>query len=365
MPFLHPELKGGGRPYTLRSGEKNSKAGIMRRKWHSLGDEQLLDLRLCDLPLRIKGSVLEERVNRLYFELEERGIRFKPHVWLAQEWFSPDGIPGIAIPFYLAHPRLMKLERKQMLEVEGGSEQQCMRILRHEAGHALDTAYRLHFRRNWRDLFGSFASKYPDSYKPDPNSRKYVLHLNAWYAQAHPAEDWAETFAVWLTPGGRWRNRYKGWPALAKLEYVDNLMAEISGEKAKNNRRDKVEPISELTITLREHYRLKRSHYSFEWPAFYDRDLRRIFSDNPELKQHPTAASFLRREGPELCRLVSRGTGLHTYTVNHVLQDMVERCRDLKLRVASEEEEAWHEVLVLLTVQTMNVVHSGYYRVAV
>ena len=176
-----------------------------RFPWHRLSDEHLLDLRICDLALKIKGSFLEPHIKRLYSELNDRGIRFKPHVWLSEEWFSPDGVPGIAIPFYLAHPRLMKLERKQMLEVEGGTDTECMRILRHEAGHALDTAFRLHFRRHWRELFGSFAQHYPDFYKPKPKSRKYVLHLPAWYAQAHPAEDFAETLAVWLTSRSRWR----------------------------------------------------------------------------------------------------------------------------------------------------------------
>jgi len=133
-----------------------------RFPWHRLTDEHLLDLRICDLALKIKGSFLEPHIKRLYSELNERGIRFKPHVWLSEEWFSPDSAPGIAIPFYLAHPRLMKLERKQMLEVEGGTDPECMRILRHEAGHAINTAFRLHFKRRWRELFGSFAQRYPD-----------------------------------------------------------------------------------------------------------------------------------------------------------------------------------------------------------
>ncbi len=140
----------------------------------------------------------------------------------------------------------MKLERKQMLEVEGGTDPECMRILRHEAGHALDTAFRLHFKRQWRELFGSFAQPYPDFYKPKPKSRNYVLHLRAWYAQAHPAEDFAETFAVWLTPRSRWRRRYKGWPALRKLEYIDDVMQELAGTKPRNRTRTKVEPLSSL-----------------------------------------------------------------------------------------------------------------------
>src|SRR5262249_32292980 len=160
---------------------------ILKSGWQHLDDNQLLDLRLCDLPLRLEGSVLEHRVERLHRELAERGICLKPHAWLAEEWFSPDGVPGIAIPFYLAHPRLMRLERRKMNQVEGGTDTECMRILRHEAGHAIDTAFRLHYRRKWRRLFGSFAEPYPDSYKPSAGSRSHVLHLGTWYAQVHPA----------------------------------------------------------------------------------------------------------------------------------------------------------------------------------
>ena len=334
-------------------------------RWDRITDGQLLDHRLCDLPLRIEGTVLERRVQRLYDELESRAIRFRPHVWLSHEWFAPDGVPGFAIPFYLAHPRLVKLERQQMLEVEGGTEKECMRILRHEAGHALDTAFRLHFKQCWRELFGSYAQPYPDSYKPKPNSRNYVLHLNAWYAQAHPAEDFAETFAVWLNPGSRWRRRYQNWPALRKLEYIDQLMGEVAGMTPKRKLRIKVEPLSRLKQTLLQHYRNKRQYYATEWPAFYDKDLRRIFSQEPEQALHPTASGFLRRIRAELRHAVAAGTGAHHYTVDHVLKNMIERCKDLELRVAIPENQAKEQAIIMLTVQTMNVVQSGYHRVAV
>jgi putative zinc-binding metallo-peptidase len=333
--------------------------------WENLEDEELLDVRLCDLPLTIEGTVMEDRVNRLYEQLSERGIRLKPHVWLSEEWFSPDGVPGIAIPFYLAHPRLMKLERKKMHQVEGGTDTECMRILRHEAGHVLDTAFRLHYRRQWRDLFGSFTQPYPDSYKPKASSRRHVLHLNDWYAQAHPAEDFAETFAVWLTSRSRWRHRYQGWPALQKLEYIDQLMAEIAGTPPKNRLRRKVEPLSEIKRTLREHYRRKCQHYAFEWPTSYDRALYRIFSSAPFHAARPSAAAFLRNESRELCQVVAERVGVHPYTINQLLQDMVERCRKLQLRVAMPESRARAKTMTLLKVQTMNVIQSGYFRIAV
>src|SRR5215469_3253100 len=149
---------------------------IVRLSLDRMTDRQLLELRLCDLPIRIRGTRLEDRVQKLYGEMADRSISFHPHVWLGEEWFTPDGVAGFAIPFYLAHPRLMKLERSQMLEVEGASEGECMRILRHEAGHALDNAFRLHTRRTWSDMFGSYQLTYPESYQPQPSSRDYVLN---------------------------------------------------------------------------------------------------------------------------------------------------------------------------------------------
>ena len=337
----------------------------LRRKfdWERVTDEELLSMRLSDLPVRIEGTPLEERVRRLHFELDESGLRFRPHVWLSEEWFSPDGVPGFAIPFYLAHPRLMKLERRQMLEVEGGTERECLRIMRHEAGHAIDNAFLFRTRPRWRRLFGRFNSPYPDSYQPDPTSRGFVLHLGAWYAQAHPAEDFAETFAVWLAPGSRWRKRYVSWPAMKKLRYVDELMREIAGARPPNNSRQKVEPLAEIKKTLREHYRRKRGHYSFKWPAYYDRDLKRTFSADDEHRACPTATSLLRSHRKELRHLVADVTGLHHYVVDQVLKNMIDRCKELRLRVPVREENAKERALIMLTAHTMNIVHAGYHRV--
>jgi hypothetical protein len=315
-------------------------------------------MRLCDLDLRLERTPLAQRVARLHEELENRGIRHKPHVWISSEWFSPDGVPGIALPFYLAHPRLRKLEYKQMLEVEGGTEGECRRILRHEAGHAIDTAYRLHRRKRWREIFGSFRQPYPDFYKPKPNSRNYVVHLAAWYAQAHPAEDFAETFAVWLTPRSRWRQRYKNWyAALRKLEYVNELMQEIADRPAPVRSRFQIYPMKDLRLTLRQHYRKKRAHYGVEWDEYYDRDLARLFSNDKQHAARPTAVSFLRGIRKEIRERIAEWTGAHTYTVDQVLQDLIDRSREKKLRLAMPANRARQEAVMLVTVHTMHCMH--------
>ena len=189
------------------------------------------------------------------------GLRFRPHFWLSDEWYCPDGVPGVAIPFYLAHPRLARLELTYMLEVEGGTPEWCMRLLRHETGHAIENAYRLRLRRRRQKLFGKSSERYRDYYVPRPYSRRFVVHLEQWYAQSHPDEDFAETFAVWLAPDSNWRERYAGWPVIRKLEYVDELMQEIGDQRPVVVSRARVDALSRLRKTLRQHYEEKRRHY--------------------------------------------------------------------------------------------------------
>ena len=333
--------------------------------WADLPDDELLELRLCDLGVRIEGTEVEERIDRLYAEMDQRGLAFRPYFWLSNEWFTPDAHSGIAIPFYLAHPRLKALERKQMLEVEGGTPAWCMRILRHEVGHAIDNAYRLHRRRKYREVFGNWSDPYPLFYQPKPYSRSFVVHLDMWYAQAHPAEDFAETFAVWLRPKSNWRQRYRGWPALRKLEFVDEMMRDIAGRKPAVTTRRYSRPLVNLRQTLREHYKEKRLHYLKEdWPDFHDRDLRRLFSNDARYRRNPTAASFLREIKPELRRMVSRWTGEYQYTIEQVLDDIIDRCRELGLRLVRSPRRSQLDAVVMLTVQTMNYLHDGHHRLA-
>jgi hypothetical protein len=334
----------------------------LRHDWADLDDEALLDLRLAELPLTIEGP-LADRVAQLGRELQERGLQLPLHFYLSDEWFTPDGTSAIAIPFYLAHSRLSKLEEAQMLEVEGGEHEWCMRILRHEAGHAIDNAFRLRLRRQRRQIFGLPSEPYPEFYTPKPYSKSFVLHLDAWYAQSHPDEDFAETFAVWLTPTSEWRQRYAGWPALKKLECMDELMASIRQRPPRITNQDEIDALYRLRRTLRQHYRNKRRYYGIDYPHFYDRDLRRLFSEAPEFAENMTAAQFLERTRRQTRRLVAGWTGIYQYTIDKVLVDMITRCRELKLRLAVPEDRARQEFAVLLTVQAMNYLHSGGHRI--
>ena len=332
--------------------------------WAVLPDEKLLELRMCDLGLTIEGTDLEGRITRISADLEARGVAFRPRYWLADEWFTPDGVPGIAIPFYLAHPRLEKLELAQMLEVEGGDEFSCLRILRHEVGHAIDNAYALRRRPTRRRLFGNPATPYPEFYTPKPYSKSFVHHLDHWYAQSHPDEDFAETFAVWLDPRSDWAARHAGWPALRKLEYMDRLMREVATRRPVLKSTRLVDPVSRLRKTLGEHYRKKREHYGLDHPDFYDSDLRNLFSDAPAYAKNLSAARFVRRIRKEVRSTVASFTDSYQYTIDQLLSTIITRCRELNLRLMDTEDATKTDFMVFLTVQTMNYLHSGRHRMA-
>ena len=332
--------------------------------WTTFSDEKLLELRMCDLSLTIEGTEIEARIAIINEELQARGVRFRPRYWLSDEWFTPDGVPGVAIPFYLAHPRLAKLELAQMLEVEGGDEASCLRILRHEVGHAIDNAFELRRRPTRRRLFGNPATPYPEYYTPKPYSKSFVHHLDHWYAQSHPDEDFAETFAVWLDPQSKWGSLYIGWPAQRKLEYMDRLMRELARRRPAIKSKRLVDPLPRLRKTLGEHYRRKREHYGLAHPDFYDSDLRNLFSDSSAYARHASAASFVRKIRKEVRSTVASFTDSYQYTIDQLLEKIITRCRDQNLHLTDSERATKTDFMVYLTVQTMNYLHSGRHRVA-
>src|SRR5678815_1440528 len=214
----------------------------------------LLDQRISELGLSVRGSLVEKYVDRLYAELDAKGLRFHPPVYLSDQWGCPDGTPLIGVPFYLADPRLERIEDDFAEGIE--SDQESMRFLRHEAGHAFNYAYRLYDRADWRMTFGPYSRPYRERYQADPFSHDFVRHILGWYAQKHPDEDFAETFAVWLTPDSQWRDAYSEWPALRKLEYVDRVMKRVGPRLPPPvEPTDDDLPVSAMKYTVEQHYR--------------------------------------------------------------------------------------------------------------
>jgi hypothetical protein len=330
--------------------------------WYALKDDELLKLRICDLGVRIEQSDLEARIGQLYSELAARGVALRPDCYLGDEWFSPDGVPAIAIPFYLAHPRLKALELHQMLEVEGGTEEWCRMLLRHECGHAIDHAYQFSARGDWQTVFGSPDTEYaPETYRPRPYSKSFVRHLPNWYAQAHPEEDFAETFAVWLaTPPDGWRQRYRGWKAIEKLEYVDSMMNESAGRPPTVNGGRRISEARKLRKTLARHYAARRRLYAEDFPDFYDADLRAIF-ENTEADGE-TAVALMRRHRGALIASVVQWTGQRRYTVSMLVRKLMLRCRELHLTAPKDSARLHFELVAYLTALVTNHLYTGRFK---
>ncbi|MBL8747996.1 MAG: hypothetical protein JNK78_02475 [Planctomycetes bacterium] len=321
--------------------------------WADLPTEELLDVPLCDLDLSLEGTALEQRIDLLHSEMGRQGLVFRPYVWLSTDWFTPEGSTGFAVPFHLAHRRLVQLEHAQMFEAEGSTHEWCMKLLRHEAAHAMDNAYRLHARADWRRTFGKYSAPYRAAYRVRPTSRNYVQNLGAWYAQSHPAEDYAESFAVWLAPQSRWQRVYEGWPALKKLQSLDRILRDIGDLPPPVRSRDRSESLPSLRHTLREHYRRRKAAYGSTEPWRHDRELKLVFSAPSDNGRADRAAAFLRRERNHLRTKVSALTGQYRYVVDQALDAMEQRCKELDLRLSRPRDQARLGAAVLTTMVTL------------
>jgi len=329
--------------------------------WETIRYE-LLNTRICDLNLRIEGSPLEPLVQKLYRELERRGLLFRPQVYLTDGWGCPDRVPVIGVPFYLADKRLARIEEEQTGEIE--DDHYTMMLLRHEAGHAYNYAYRLYERKDWQEMFGPFDKPYKDNFKPNPFSKQFVRHIvhhryGRTYAQKHPDEDFAETFAVWLTPRSGWRNRYRYWPAIRKLYYVERVMREIRDLPPVVEAGERIAPVEELTLLLAEHYGQRAERYRAAAQGYVDDKLREVF---PPVKSRQVlpAAQFLRKYSSKLIRQIHRWSDLGEDEVEALLLKLTDRAEALGLMVARRQmHNKLVDVAALAMALAMNFSYTG------
>jgi hypothetical protein len=331
--------------------------------WVHLSDDELLERKISQLGLKLEATELQPLVEQLYSELSQKGLGFHPPCHIGDEWFVPVGIPAIFIPFFLAHDRLRELERKIILEVEGGTPEWFMKLIRHEAAHAYAYAYQLYRKRKWQRTFGlTSTEETPSFYRPRPYSRSYVVHLDDWYAQSHPDEDFAETFAVWLTPGLDWRQRYRGWKALQKLEYVDELMRSLAGKPAIHRPAYRSADYDCLNVKLKTYYARKRKVYEDSFPDFYDKDLRQLFPAPAEAAGRVKASVYLRQNRRPLMDAVCRWTNEKQYRVNQLLTQLIDRCNELGLYLVPHDPKQNGQLSAYITTLVMNHLFTGKFK---
>ena len=321
--------------------------------------QEILSKPIKELGLKLEGSPLERSIQRLYRELERKGIRkFRPLCYLTDEWGCPSGEPVIGIPFYLANPKLARLE-KEMNDLE--DEREIMMYLRHEAGHAFNYAYRLYETAEWRELFGPFRRPYRENYRPVPFSKRFVRHIDGWYAQKHPDEDFAETFAVWLTPRSNWRKKYRGWGALAKLKYVDRMARKFGDvEPLRATGRTDI-TVEEMETTVADFYgkALVEPLSAEELPL--ETDLADIFSASRRRKKGVRPAVDLMRENHQaMVDKLTYWTGVQRPLIKRLVQAIESKVDELGLRAdVKSEKEHLTEVSVYATALAMNYLTRG------
>jgi hypothetical protein len=323
-----------------------------QNEWEQERDA-LLGRKISELGLRIQGSRVERLIAQLYAELEAKSVRFRPPVYLTDQWGCPDGVPLIGVPFYLVDPRLERIEAEMSGRVEDDAE--SMRYMRHECGHAVNYAFRLYDRPEWSQLFGSFSRPYRDRYRADPFSRAYVRHILGWYAQKHPDEDFAETFAIWLTPNSEWRRTYEGWPALEKLEYVDRVMMEIGTESLEVPPPSEDDlPVEAMRYTVAQHYAEGDDRVPIDDPRQFDIDLRTIFNGASDAPAGEGAMWFIRRHYREVISRISYWTGEAPSVVRSLVDHLARRSGELDLRVGALEASTLIELTAFGTAVVMN-----------
>lgn len=287
-------------------------------------EKQLLKTPLCELQL-VPSEEIQETFNDIYSLLQRKKLAFRPHYWLSEEWFCPDGVTGLALPFYLCDLRLLEMEEKHTGEVEGIGKDLRKYIL-HELGHVMDNAYLLRDHPQRIEVFGSSYSNYPSKYKPKPYSKKFVKYLPGHYAQAHPEEDFAESFAVWIDPSVNWREKYKKWPALKKLKTVHSLMKEVKGQKPKAISRKIIDPIDSYKITLGEYYKRKKRRLKSGYSRQFDRYLKRVFKSENHIYDYN-----FKSNDKFISEILVANKKLKKYEVEQFLQRLTERRYRLKL----------------------------------
>jgi Putative zinc-binding metallo-peptidase len=316
-----------------------------------------------DLGLTIAGTPLEPVVAAFEKELEAAGIKkLHPRFYLSTEWGVPYETIAIAIPFYLARPELTVLQAEQACHVEGSGPKDILRYLRHEMGHVVNYAYRLHETKEWVERFGQMTRPYEEEYRPRPFSREFVHHLPGWYAQKHPDEDWAETFAVWLTPGLDWRTQYAKWPgAMRKLEYCDRTMAEVMDKDPVITTTDLDGDVASLSMSLEQYYRDSMGVLS-ESPQELDEMLETIFADGEKSGVRLAASDLIRKLERDLPASVFQWTGHMPERTRWLLDALAGRADVLSMTYRVDQADVLTIALTsLVTALAMNWLQSGKY----
>jgi len=318
--------------------------------------QKLLTTRICDLDLDLEEKFCS-CFERLKKELKAHQISLWPDFYFGNEWGCVNRHISISIPFFLATTELGELEG------DTPTDEGLVKILRHETGHAINYAYVLWRYKEWKEIFGDFGEKYPTRYlyRVNPWSKSYVRHLHylgdPHYAQKHPDEDWAETFAIWLDPRSHWETRYRNWPnALQKLSYVDRLMGEIVGKEPIRVSKKREGEYTKIEETVSEWWGIGGEILDHQLQE-YIQDMNELFTKPPNGRRKLLPArKLIRKYARPLTERVSFWiSGANQHSIRKCLRQWEAICVNESLGYrADDEERLLIEMTTLLTCHVVN-----------
>jgi hypothetical protein len=320
--------------------------------------EEILELRIKDLKLEFT-SEQKKTFQDLFLLLRQNNIDWKPHIWMSDEWFSPDGVSGFAVPFVLAHKKLIQLEVLFLGECEGRNKSEFIKLCCHETGHAIDNAYKLRLNKTRQNIFGLTSKKYPNSYKPKPESKNYISFLGDHYAQAHPDEDWAETFGYFITRGKDYDKKHNS-VVLDKLNCMEGIIKSLPNKNHKNNTQRTPNNIKNDCRTVRQYLIEKRQNLKKNRANFYTKKINNQFSKKVmALPIH----RYIRENQKKLVQEISNSTGKDIWTINKSLNDLKEECKKQKYTLKYNQRDSFNQVKNLLISHIDEYVQKGQTRI--
>lgn len=323
-------------------------------------EKALLSMRVMDLPLDKEAVPFPKAIDRLFFKLKRRGIHWRPKIWASEEWFSPDGRAGFAFPFTLLDPKLVALEKRFIGFSEGSTEREFEKLIDHECAHALDNAFLTRKHPLRKEFFGDSELPYPKSYLPLPYSKNFVRHLPGNYAQAHPEEDWAETFAIWLSPKREWRARYANWPALKKLQACDLIMRELRGKAPRRVGRGEPLHFKNDDRTLKEYFLWRKKELGLNKRNFYARKAREIFTSCHGKQK---ALDIIAQNEVKLKKSIIKTTGVRSYEAGHMMKELKYECARKDYGLSKNKRESYKLVEQALISSAQSYINSGGRRI--
>ena len=317
-----------------------------------------LSKKVKNLKWQYQGSRVEKAVAQVQAELDQQKIDFKIRCWASDDWYTPDGQVGFAFPFYLLDPKLSSIATAMDVNVEGRTQTELVKLIRHEVGHTLDNAFCLRKKAGRKKLFGA-QIKYPLSYSPKYQRSAYVDHLGDGYAESHPDEDFAETFSVWLGQCDIWKTKYQSRSqAYAKLKQVDQWMTDLKNQKPINNRVKAEDLASKDGRSLKEVF-LKRASNEIK----YARKIFSEFTQELDPSQCESLHRWLRKNKKRCIHQVATYTG---HSIDQVSR--ISRCfesealhiKGKKQRLSLLDQEQFLDHLTLTCLESQR---RGFHRI--